>query len=245
VRASIRPLPAPFRDITVGNLLTSLSRALPSQPALLYDNGPRYTFAELEQEARLVAKGLIAHGVQPGERVVVWATNVPEWIVLQFALAKAGAILVTANTSLRAKEIDYLLRQSEAATIVTISGFRGVDYIAALEEIGARRGGIPGLERLVFVSRGDEVVPPGFTDFRTLRADGAAVDDALLDARCAAVAIDDVINMQYTSGTTGFPKGVMLSSRNIVNNGEVLGRMMGLGADDRLCLCVPLFHCFG
>ena len=86
--------------------------------------------------------------------------------MLQFALAKVGAILVTANTSLRAKEIDYLLRQSEAATIVTISGFRGVDYIAALEEIGATRGGIPGLERLVFVSRGDEATPPGFTDYR-------------------------------------------------------------------------------
>jgi fatty-acyl-CoA synthase len=235
----------PFRDITVGNLLTSLSRALPSQPALLYDNGPRYTFAELEEEARLVARGLIAHGVQPGERVVVWATNVPEWIVLQFALAKAGAILVTANTSLRAKEIDYLVRQSEAATIVTISGFRGVDYVAALQEIGASRGQIPGLERLVFVSRGDEKTPTGFIDYQTLRTDGAAAGDATLDARCAAVAIDDVINMQYTSGTTGFPKGVMLSSRNIVNNGEVLGRMMGYTSDDRLCLCVPLFHCFG
>jgi fatty-acyl-CoA synthase len=235
----------PFRDITVGNLLTSLSGALPSQPALLYENGPRYTFAELEQEARLVARGLIAHGVRPGERVVVWATNVPEWIVLQFALAKAGAILVTANTSLRAKEIDYLLRQSEAATIVTISGFRGVDYVAALEEIGATRGRIPGLERLMFVSRGDETAPSGFIDYRALRTGGASVDDATLDARSADVAIDDVINMQYTSGTTGFPKGVMLSSRNIVNNGEVLGRMMGYTPEDRLCLCVPLFHCFG
>ena len=235
----------PFRDITVGNLLTSLSRALPSRPALLYENGPRYTFAELEREARLVARGLIAYGVQPGERVVVWATNVPEWIVLQFALAKAGAILVTANTSLRAKEIDYLLRQSEAATIVTISGFRGVDYVAALEEIGATRGQVAGLERLVFVSRDGETPPPGFTDYRTLRAGGTRVDDATLDARTAAVAIDDVVNMQYTSGTTGFPKGVMLSSRNIVNNGEVLGRMMGFTPEDRLCLCVPLFHCFG
>ena len=235
----------PFRDITVGNLLTSLSRALPSQPALLYENGPRYTFAELEQEARLVARGLIAHGVQPGERVVVWATNVPEWIVLQFALAKAGAILVTANTSLRAKEIDYLVRQSEAATVVTISGFRGVDYVAALEEIGATRGRIPGLDRLLFVSRGDEATPAGFIDYQTLRTDGAGLDDATLDARSAAVAIDDVINMQYTSGTTGFPKGVMLSSRNIVNNGEVLGRMMAYSSEDRLCLCVPLFHCFG
>ena len=235
----------PFRDITVGNLLTTLSRALPSRPALLYENGPRYTFAELEREARLVARGLIASGVQPGERVVVWATNVPEWIVLQFALAKAGAILVTANTSLRAKEIDYLLRQSEAATIVTISGFRGVDYVAALEEIGATRGQVAGLERLVFVSRDGETPPPGFTDYRTLRAGGTRVDDATLDARTAAVAIDDVVNMQYTSGTTGFPKGVMLSSRNIVNNGEVLGRMMGFTPEDRLCLCVPLFHCFG
>jgi fatty-acyl-CoA synthase len=235
----------PFRDITVGNLLTSLSRALPSQPALLYENGPRYTFAELEQEARLVARGLIAHGVQPGERVVVWATNVPEWIVLQFALAKAGAILVTANTSLRAKEIDYLVRQSEAATIVTISGFRGVDYVAALEEIGATRGRIPGLERLVFVRRGDETTPAEFIDYKALRTDGADVDDATLDARSAAVSVDDVVNMQYTSGTTGFPKGVMLSSRNIVNNGEVLGRMMGFTSEDRLCLCVPLFHCFG
>ena len=235
----------PFRDITVGNLLTSLSRALPSQPALLYEQGPRYTFAELEQEARLVARGLIAHGVQAGERVVVWATNVPEWIVLQFALAKAGAILVTANTSLRAKDIDYLVRQSEAATVVTISGFRGVDYVAALEEIGATRGQIPGLERLVFVSSDDEATPAGFIDYRTLRTDAAGVDDATLDARSAAVAIDDVINMQYTSGTTGFPKGVMLSSRNIVNNGEVLGRMMGFTPEDRLCLCVPLFHCFG
>lgn len=235
----------PFRDVTVGSLLTSLSRTLPSQPALLYDNGPRYTFGELEQESRLVARGLIAHGVRPGERVVVWATNVAEWIVLQFALAKAGAILVTANTSLRAKDIDYLLRQSGAATIVTISGFRGVDYIAALEELGATRGAIPGLERLVFVRRGEETTPPGFIDYRTLLSDAAHVDEATLDARSAAVAIDDVINMQYTSGTTGFPKGVMLSSRNIVNNGEVLGRLLGYTPEDRLCLCVPLFHCFG
>jgi len=238
-------LTPPFRDITVGNLLTNLSRALSSRPALLYENGPRYTFAELEQEACLVARGLVAHGVRPKERVVVWATNVPEWIVLQFALAKIGAILVTANTSLRAKEIDYLLRQSGAATIVTISGFRGVDFIAALEEIGAKRGVFSGLERLVFISRGDEAVPAGFTDYRTVRAAGANVDETVLEALAAAVAIDDVINMQYTSGTTGFPKGVMLSSRNIVNNGEVLGRMMGYTPDDRLCLCVPLFHCFG
>lgn len=238
-------LPRPFRDVTVGNLLSLLAAALPARPALLYDNGPRYTFAELEAEARLVARGLLAHGVEPGERVVVWATNVPEWVVLQFALAKIGAVLVTANTSLNARDIDYLLRQSKAATIVTISGFRGLDYLGALEEIGATRVGMPDLERRIFIGRPGEVTPPAYTPFEALRADALRVDDAVVDARGAAVGVDDVINMQYTSGTTGFPKGVMLSSRNIVNNGEVLGRMLGYTPEDRLCLCVPLFHCFG
>jgi len=235
----------PYRDVTVGDLLTKLARAVPDRPALLYEHGPRYTFAELDVEARVVARGLIAAGVEPGERVVVWATNVPEWIVLQFALAKIGAVLVTANTALRANDIDFLLRQSEAATIVTISGFRSVDYIAALEEIGATRGAIAGLERLIFIPRGDEPVPPGFIPYARLRSDATSVSDARLEAMTAAVRVDDVINMQYTSGTTGFPKGVMLSSRNIVNNGEAMGRGLGYTVEDRLCLCVPLFHCFG
>jgi fatty-acyl-CoA synthase len=233
-----------FRDVTVGALLTRLADAIPARPALLYEHGPRYTFAELEREARLIGQGLIAHGVRPGERVVVWATNVPEWIVLQFALAKIGAILVTANTSLRAKDIDYLLRQSEAGTMITISGFRQVDYIEALDEIGAVRGAISGLGRFIFISRNGESVPSGFTGYDALR-DCANVSEDELDARSAAVGVDDVINMQYTSGTTGFPKGVMLSSRNIVNNGEVLGRQLRYTSGDRLCLCVPLFHCFG
>jgi len=232
-------LSPPFRDLTVGDLLTHLARALPDRPALAYENGPRVTFADLEREARLIARGLIAHGVQPGERVVVWATNVPEWIVLQFALAKVGAILVTANTALRANEIDYLVRQSGATTLVTISGFRGVDYVAAVEGLGAK------LDRRYFIPRGDEVTPEGFTPYADLRMAGAGVPESLLDDRSASVAVDDVINMQYTSGTTGFPKGVMLSSRNIVNNGAALGRGLGYTPDDRLCLCVPLFHCFG
>jgi fatty-acyl-CoA synthase len=239
-----RPGP-PFRDVTVGDLLAHLARALPTRPALLYEERPRYTFAKLDAEARLTARGLIARGVAPGERVVLWATNVPEWIVLQFALAKIGAILVTANTALRVKDIDYLLRQSEAATLVTIRGFRDVDYVAALDEIGATRRAIPGLERLLFIRRDNEEVPAGFTSYDELRTDAVRIPDAILDARSAAVGVDDVINMQYTSGTTGFPKAVMLSSRNIVNNAEAIGRMLGYTPEDRLCLCVPLFHCFG
>jgi fatty-acyl-CoA synthase len=232
----------PYQDVTVGDLLTRLARALPEHDALVYAGGPRYTFAQLDHEARTIARGLGAIGVEPGERVVVWATNVPEWVVLQFALAKIGAILVTANTSLRPRDIDYLLRQSEAATIVTIRGFKDVDYVDALVEVGATSGRIPTLQRLVFIGGN---TPAGFMPYADLRARAGEVSEAALDEQSARIGIDDVINMQYTSGTTGFPKGVMLSSRNIVNNGYQLGGLLGFTPADRLCLCVPLFHCFG
>jgi fatty-acyl-CoA synthase len=232
----------PLRDVTVGDLLAQLARLVPDREALVYIDGPRYTFAGLDREARTIARGLLALGVEPGERVVVWATNVPQWIVLQFALAKIGAILVTANTSLRAKDIEYLLRQSEAATLITIRGFRDVDYLGALRAAGAFDGRIAGLRRTIFV--GDEP-PPGTIPYGELAGNADAVSEADLDARGAAVGVDAVINMQYTSGTTGFPKGVMLSSRNIVNNGHALAQQLAFTPDDRLCLCVPLFHCFG
>jgi fatty-acyl-CoA synthase len=237
-----RSMSPPYRDVTVGALLTRLAQDIPDRDALVYTDGPRLTFAALESEARTIARGLAALGVEAGERVVLWATNVPEWIVLQFALAKIGAILVTANTSLRAKDIDYLLRQSEAATLITIQGFRDVDYIAELRKAGAFDGAIPSLRRILFI--GDRE-PAGSIAYCELRARAAEVTDADLDARSRAIDVDDVINMQYTSGTTGFPKGVMLSSRNIVNNGHALARELAFTPDDRLCLCVPLFHCFG
>ena len=232
-----------FRDVTVGDLLTRLAAALPDREALVYIQGPRYTFGTLDQEVRTIARALAGIGIERGERVVLWATNVPEWVVLQFALAKIGAILVTANTSLRANEIDYLLRQSEAATLVTIRGFRDVDY---LEELG-KTAAVRGLKRIIYIG-GDSPVPPQgpkWYPYAELHAHAESCSEAGLDARGHAVAVDDVINMQYTSGTTGFPKGVMLSSRNIVNNGHALGRELAFTPADRLCLCVPLFHCFG
>jgi len=232
----------PYRDVTLGGLLTGLADALPRHDALVYIDGPRFTFESLEAEARTIARGLIASGVAPGERVVLWATNVPEWIVLQFALAKIGAILVTANTSLRARDIDYLLRQSEAATLITIRGFREVDYIIELQAAIATSGAPAALRRMIFI--GGEP-PTGFMPYPQLRDLAATVRDDELDARSRAVGVDDVINMQYTSGTTGFPKGVMLTSRNIVNNGHALGEVLGYTPADRVCLCVPLFHCFG
>jgi fatty-acyl-CoA synthase len=237
-----------YRDVTVGALLTRLAEALPDNEALVYsDRGLRWTFAELESEARLVARGLMACGVERGERVALWATNVPEWVTLQFALAKIGAILVTVNTSLRAAEIDYLLRQSEAATVITIRGFKDVDYVGALREIGAVGDAqLPNLKRAIFIGRGEgDECPEGLTPYEKLREMAANVTEEQLDQREREVGLDDVINMQYTSGTTGFPKGVMLSSHNIVNNGYWLGRGLGYTPQDRLCLCVPLFHCFG
>jgi len=149
---------------------------------------------------------------------------------------------VTANTLLRARDIDYVLRQSEAATLVTIAGFRDLDYIAELRQAGATDGRIPTLERIFYIGANP---PKGLTPYDALRDLASRVPDSALDERAAAIGPDDVINMQYTSGTTGFPKGVMLSSRNIVNNGHALGGLLGFTPADRLCLCVPLFHCFG
>ena len=236
--------PPPYRDVTVGHLLTCLAAALPDHEAVVYAHRDlRWTFRDLEREARLVARGLIAAGVVREDRVAVWATNVPEWIVLQFALAKIGAILVTVNTSLRAREIEYLLRQSEASTLITIAGFKGVDYVDELRKAGALgAGSLPQLQRVVFIG---DACPTGLTPYAHLRTLGESVSEAALDTVEAGVGVDDVINMQYTSGTTGFPKGVMLSSRNIVNNGYWLGDTLGYTPQDRLCLCVPLFHCFG
>ena len=216
--------------MTVGALLTRLAEAHPEHEALVYPDR-RWTFAALEDEAKLIARGLLASGVKPGDRVALWATNVPEWVILQFALAKVGAILVTVNTSLRARELDYLLRQSEVSTLITIRGFKSVDYLEELRQLDllsgtgqAKRDAATEpirLQRIIFIGDdGHDALLP----YAKLRAQASQVDEATLDACSAAVTVDDVINMQYTSGTTGFPKGVMLSSRNIVNNGYWLAQ---------------------
>src|SRR5262252_7671030 len=192
------PQHSQYRDITVGALLTRLAEALPGNEALVYsDSGLRLTFAELESEARLIARGLMACGVERGDRVALWATNVPEWVTLQFALAKIGAILVTVNTALRASEIDYLLRQSEAATVITIRGFRNVDYAGALREIGAVGDArLPSLRRAIFIGRGeDDECPEGLPRDDRLRETAANVTGEQLDLREREVGLDDVINI--------------------------------------------------
>ncbi|MEW6736030.1 MAG: AMP-binding protein [Acidobacteriota bacterium] len=242
-----------YRDIKIGELLTRLAEDYPDQEALVYlDRELRYTFRELEQTARTIARGLLSLGIRKGERVALWATNVPEWVVLQFALAKIGAILVTVNTSLRKQELEYLLSQSESCAIITIGNFKDINYVETLYEVvpelhNAPQGGLksarlPFLRYAIYIGAES---PAGFVHYQDLPQLAQAVSESELIECENSLTLDQVINMQYTSGTTGFPKGVMLSHRNIVNNGYWLAEGLGYTSQDRLCLPVPLFHCFG
>jgi fatty-acyl-CoA synthase len=245
--------PRAYRDVRVGELLTLLAEDYPQNEALIYpDRRLRYDFSQLEWLSRQVAKGLLSLGIDRGDRVALWAPNVPEWVVLQFALAKVGAVLVTVNTSLRAAEIEYLLKQSESSTLITVAGFRDVDYVQTIYDVvpelrGSEEGALqsarlPFLRNVIYI--GDEH-PGGMIRYDSLLTRSEQVSDEQLDAQSSLQDLDDVINMQYTSGTTGFPKGVMLTHRNIVNNGYWLGEGLALTPEDRLCVPVPFFHCFG
>jgi fatty-acyl-CoA synthase len=245
--------PRAYQNVRVGELLVLLARDYPQNEALIYpDRGLRYDFNQLEWMAREVAKGLLSLGIETGDRVALWAPNVPEWVVLQFALAKIGAVLVTVNTSLRTAEIEYLLQQSESGTLITVAGFRDVDYVqtvydivpelAAAEEGALRSTRLPFLRNVIYI--GDEH-PAGMIRYDSLLARSDKVSDEQLDAHLTNQSLDTVINMQYTSGTTGFPKGVMLTNRNIVNNGYWLAEGLALTPRDKLCVPVPFFHCFG
>jgi fatty-acyl-CoA synthase len=245
--------PRAYRDVGVGELLALLARDYPQNEALIYpERGLRHDFSELEWLTRKIAKGLLSLGIETGDRVALWAPNIPEWVVLQFALAKIGAVLVTVNTSLRAAEIEYLLKQSESSTLVTVAGFRDVDYVETIYEVvpelrtseeGALRSiKLPFLRNVIYI--GDEH-PGGMIRYESLLERSEKVSDAQLDAHIQVQQLDGVINMQYTSGTTGFPKGVMLTNRNIVNNAYWLAEGLALTPRDKLCVPVPFFHCFG
>jgi fatty-acyl-CoA synthase len=245
--------PSAYSDVSVGELLARLARDYPEREALIYpDRGLRYDFSQLEWLARKIAKGLLSLGIETGDRVALWAPNIPEWVVLQFALAKIGAILVTVNTSLRAAEIEFLLKQSETSTLITVAGVRDVDYVETIyeivpelrrsQEVGLRSMALPFLRNVIYIG---EEHPDGMIRYDSLLSMSENVSDEQLDAQIGIQSLDTVINMQYTSGTTGFPKGVMLTNRNIVNNGYWFGEGLGLTFRDKVCVPVPFFHCFG
>jgi fatty-acyl-CoA synthase len=247
-----------YKNITIGALLTELGQRLPDHEALVYPyRDLRWSFRRLEEESIKLARGLLALGIQKGDRVSIWATNVPEWVVLQFALAKIGAILVTVNTAFGRREVEYLLQQSETSTLFLISGFRTVNYVQIIRDIvpelsnckpgELHSANLPFLKRVIFIGGDteDPNVGPGMLRYSGVSSLAGTVTMDELRRREETLDLDDVINMQYTSGTTGFPKGVMLSHRNILNNGSSLADGLRYTPADRLCLPVPLFHCFG
>jgi fatty-acyl-CoA synthase len=239
--------------VTVGKLLEEKAQLHPDHEAVVYaDRGLRMTYRQLNDYSRLVARGLMKLGIEKGENVAIWATNVPEWIACQFATGKMGAVLVTVNTNYRAAELEYLLKQSDSTTLFLIEQYRGSSYVDIVYEIvpelrtcepgKLQSKRLPKLKNVVLI--GDKRYPGMFT-WNDILAMAHEVTEEQLDERMNSLDPHDVINMQYTSGTTGFPKGVMLTHYNIVNNAYYVAQCMKLTKNDRLCIPVPFFHCFG
>ncbi|NDY55923.1 AMP-binding protein [Desulfovibrio sulfodismutans] len=243
----------PLFDLTMGQLLAKTAAANPDTEAVVYvDRDFRLTYSQFDKLTDDLAKGLMALGVQKGEKVAVWATNVPYWVALQFATAKMGAILLTVNTNYKRNELKYLLTNSECENIFIIDGFRDSDYIQILYDLAPElrsmeRGRIksttfPHLKRVFFLGPEKH---RGMYNIPEVLGMARMVTDEEYAERQATLHPDDVVNMQYTSGTTGFPKGVMLTHKSVVNNGYWIGQRQRFSPKDRLCLTVPLFHCFG
>ncbi len=226
--------PEPLLGETIGDNLRRVAAAHGGSEALVdVPTGRRWTYAQLDAHTDDVARGLIAAGVAKGDRVGIWAPNCAEWVLLQYGTAKMGAILVNINPAYRSHELGYVLGQAGISLLVSAEGFRTSDYRAMIEAV---RSDLPALERVVYL---------GTPDWDALVASGSAVDAAALGERGVSLAFDDPINIQYTSGTTGFPKGATLSHHNILNNGFFIGEGCRYTAADRVCIPVPFYHCFG
>ncbi len=196
-------------------------------------SGRRWTYAELNDDIDVIARGLMALGIQRGERVGIWAPNCPEWTIVQYATAKIGAILVNINPAYRTHELAYVLKQSGIATLFSATAFKTSDYVSMIDEVRAET---PDLAEVRYL---------GTDDWRDLAQRAESVSEAELRARLNSLDNNQPINIQYTSGTTGFPKGATLSHRNILNNGYFTTELINFGPDDRLCIPVPFYHCFG
>ncbi|QUW23798.1 AMP-binding protein [Sporosarcina sp. Marseille-Q4063] len=238
---------------TVGEIVKEQAERHPNQEAYVYpEHGIRKTYKEFDEETDLLAKAFIGMGIKKGDNVAIWSDNKREWLLSQFATGKMGAVLVTVNTNYQAAELEYLLKQSEATTLILDESFKGTSYIDIIrsicpELIHSKQGVIssekfPHLKKVILMSeRGEE----GMYNWSEFMAHAYGVSDAVLNEHLKGLHPDDVINIQYTSGTTGFPKGVMLTHNNVVNNGKQIGDIMKLTEQDRVCIPVPFFHCFG
>ncbi len=219
-------------EMTIGANLADTAAAHPTHDALVdIPAGRRWSYAELRAAVRGLATGLLGAGVGVGDRVGIWAPNRWEWVLVQYATAEIGVILVTLNPAYRTRELEYALKQSGVALVVAAPRYKTTDYAAMLAEVAPR---CPALREVVLLEsrRWDEL-------------SGARVDPSALGDRAAALDGGDPINIQYTSGTTGYPKAATLSHRNILNNGYLVGELLEYTARDRICIPVPFYHCFG
>ncbi|MBA0124471.1 AMP-binding protein [Haloechinothrix sp. YIM 98757] len=224
----------PLLGDTIGDNLTRTVAAFGDREALVdHPSGRRWTYRAFADDVDAVALGLAARGVGKGDRVGIWSPNCPEWTLVQYATAKLGAILVNINPAYRTHELTYVLNQAGISTLISASGFKSSDYVAMIDEA---RPDCPTLS---------DVLVLGTPEWHDLLATGAAADHARLDDIAATLSPDDPINIQYTSGTTGFPKGATLSHHNILNNGFFVGELCGYTEADRICIPVPFYHCFG
>ncbi len=228
---------------TVGAHFARAAARWPDQTALVVrEQGIRWTYAELDAQVDAFAAGLLALGLEPGDRVGIWSPNNAEWVVTQFATAKAGLILVNINPAYRTHELDYALNKVGCRALVTATAFKNSDYLAMLRELGWGAGTkLQHLEHVVQIGGQG----PGTIAFAEIAAIGTGATRARLAELSGILQFDDPINIQFTSGTTGAPKGATLTHHNILNNGFFVGEAQKLGPDDRVCIPVPLYHCFG
>jgi len=225
---------APLLGDTIGANLARTVALFGNHEALVdLPSGRRWTYRSFDDDVNALARGLLGHGVAAGERVGIWAPNCPEWTLLQYATAKVGAVLVNVNPAYRSSELAYVVRQSGMRLLVSALGHRGSDYREMVEQA---RGGCPELRDVVYV---------GDRSWDDLLGAGRHVAGDALAERMAQLSPDDPINIQYTSGTTGFPKGATLSHHNILNNGYFVGELVHYTEVDRIVLPVPFYHCFG
>ncbi len=240
-------------DLTFPQVLDHICEVYPDQPAFRFTEVDyARTYVEFREDVNEFARALIAMGVMPGDKVAIWATNVPAWYLTFWASVKIGAVLVTVNTGYKIHELEYLLRQSDTCTLVMIDEYKGTSYLDIVDELVPEMGeaGRPGAWRSAKLPYLRNVITidgphPGCYSWNEALALSPRVKQAEVDWRCAQIKKDDVCNMQYTSGTTGFPKGVMLTHYNVVNNGKAIGDCMDLSTADRMMIQVPMFHCFG
>jgi fatty-acyl-CoA synthase len=232
----------PLIGDTIGNLLDRIAAAYPKRDALVSRaQGIRLSYRAFAQACDEIARGLIALGVEHGERIGIWSTNNAEWAIAQFAAAKIGAILVNVNPAYRTTELAYALRQSGVSVLVLQTAYKTSDYLGMLEAV---RDDLPDFRCAIAIGD-DELRRDGDLRWSDLLELASGVDARRLLARQRATQCDEPVNIQYTSGTTGFPKGATLSHHNIVNNGFFVGAICRYSCDDRVCVPVPFYHCFG